>query len=124
MIQIVHAKDELNGCNRLKTFNREKHITMNIKHIPAATARKSWQTFELAAPTAKHVDLVGDFTHWQQQPIHLRKSNDGIWRATVKLEIGPHEYRFMVDDQWCDDPKCVEHVPNPYGGQNDVRQAI
>ena len=122
MIQIVHPRDELNECNKLKTVNIDKRIAMNIKQIPAATGHRMPQTFELAAPTAKHVDLVGDFTRWEQQPIHLSKSKDGIWRTSVNLETGPHEYRFMVDDQWCDDPKCAQHVPNPYGGQNDVRQ--
>jgi 1,4-alpha-glucan branching enzyme len=97
-------------------------MNIPLKRTPSATARSINQTFEFAAPTAKHVELVGDFTHWQEKPIHLRKNNDGIWRTTVNLQLGPHEYRFLVDDQWCDDPKCAQHVPNPFGGQNDVRQ--
>jgi hypothetical protein len=28
----------------------------------------------------------------------------------------------MVDGQWRDDPECALHVPNPYGGQDAVRQ--
>ena len=93
-----------------------------LKRNPSPTSHSISQTFEFAAPAAKHVELVGDFTHWQQEPISLRKNNDGIWQTTVNLESGPHEYRFLVDDQWCDDPKCAQHAPNPYGGQNDVRQ--
>jgi 1,4-alpha-glucan branching enzyme len=126
VIQIAHEQDDLSGSIPLKTFNIEKQIAMNIhvKRRPSATARRLLQTFELAAPAAKHVELVGDFTHWQQSPIHLHKSFDGLWRASVVLELGRHEYRFLVDDQWCDDPKCAIHVPNPYGGQNDVRQVI
>ena len=122
VIKIANEPNDLIEGIPLKAFNIEKHMAMNIKPTPAATARSVKQTFELAAPAAKHVELVGDFTHWQEHPIHLRKSFGGIWRTTVNLESGPHEYRFLVDDQWYDDPKCAMHVPNPYGGQNDVRQ--
>ena len=80
------------------------------------------QTFSFAAPTAMSVQLVGDFTHWQQQPISLRKGGDGIWRATVELPPGDHHYRFLVDGQWHDDPECALQVPNPFGGQDAVRQ--
>ena len=124
MIQIANEQDDLIEGNPLKTFNIEKHMAMNIRRTPAAIGRSKSQNFELAAPTAKHVELVGDFTHWQEHPISLHKSFGGIWRTRVKLESGPHEYRFLVDDQWCDDPKCAMHVPNPYGGQNDVRQVV
>jgi 1,4-alpha-glucan branching enzyme len=68
------------------------------------------------------VQLVGDFTLWQQQPIQMRKGLDGIWRATVELPPGSHHYRFLVDGQWRDDPECALQVPNPYGSQNSVRQ--
>jgi len=80
------------------------------------------QTFSFAAPDARSVQLVGDFTHWQQQPINLRKGADGIWRATVELAPGDHHYRFLVDGEWHDDPECALHVPNPFGSQDAVRQ--
>ena len=120
---MVHEQDDLIVGIPLQTLNGENRMAMNIsKRTPSAGTRRSLQTFELAAPAAKHVELVGNFTHWQQSPISLRKSRDGMWRASVILGLGRHEYRFLVDDQWCDDPKCARHEPNPYGGQNDVRQ--
>ena len=80
------------------------------------------QTFTFVSPDAKSVELVGDFTQWQQQPIRLQKSADGVWRTTVELPTGPHYYRFLVDGQWHDDPKCTLHVPNPFGSQDCVCQ--
>jgi 1,4-alpha-glucan branching enzyme len=80
------------------------------------------QTFSITAPTADSVQLVGDFTHWQAEPINLHKEGSGIWRTTVKLEPGEHHYRFLVDGQWRDDPECTVRVPNPYGSQDSVRQ--
>ena len=43
------------------------------------------QPFALSAPTALSVQLVGDFTNWQEKPINLKKGAKGIWRARVPL---------------------------------------
>jgi 1,4-alpha-glucan branching enzyme len=75
-----------------------------------------------ASTKASSVQLAGDFTQWQQQPIDLRKGGDGIWRATVELGPGEHHYRFLVNGQWHDDPECSLHVPNPFGSQDAVRR--
>ena len=86
------------------------------------TGNRTRQTFSFSAPGATSVQLVGDFTHWQQQPIQMRRGAGGVWHATVELTPGAHHYRFLVDGQWRDDPDCAVHVPNPYGGRNAVRQ--
>jgi len=78
------------------------------------------QTFSFKAPDATSVLLVGDFTHWQKNPISLRKHADGVWRATVPLAPGEHHYRFLVDGEWRDDPECAVRVSNPYGSQDAV----
>jgi 1,4-alpha-glucan branching enzyme len=80
------------------------------------------QSFSIRAPEAESVQLVGDFTHWQEQPISLHKSADGVWKATVNLEPGTHQYRFLVNGEWQDDPECTLREPNPYGGENMMRQ--
>jgi len=80
------------------------------------------QTFAFSAPDALSVQLVGDFTQWQERPISLHKSADGLWRATVELSPGTHHYRFLVDGQWRDDPECILRAPNPFGGENMTRQ--
>jgi 1,4-alpha-glucan branching enzyme len=84
------------------------------------SARK--QTFRFAAPGAMSVLLVGDFTHWQQRGIPMQKGKDGVWTATAELPPGTHHYRFIVDNEWRDDPECTVRVPNPYGSQDMVRQ--
>lgn len=52
----------------------------------------------------------------------MQKAKDGTWTATVTLPPGKHNYRFIVDGEWQDDPECTLRVPNPYGSQNMVRQ--
>ncbi|NGO39274.1 hypothetical protein G4L39_07665 [Limisphaera ngatamarikiensis] len=79
------------------------------------------QTFRFTAPDAMSVLLVGDFTHWQNAPIPMRKGPGGVWEVTVPLAPGIYHYRFLVDGEWRDDPECTLRVPNPFGSQNNVR---
>jgi 1,4-alpha-glucan branching enzyme len=79
------------------------------------------QIFAIQAPTAMTVQLVGDFTHWQEHPVALKKDSGGVWRTEVELPPGRHHYRFIVDGLWTDDPDCTVRVPNPFGGDNMVR---
>jgi 1,4-alpha-glucan branching enzyme len=80
------------------------------------------QTFSFHAPDALSVQLVGDFTHWQKNPINLKRQSNGTWRTAVVLAPGTYHYRFLVDGQWRDDPECALHVPNPFGSKNAVRE--
>ena len=80
------------------------------------------QTFSFSAPEATSVQLVGDFTQWQERPVNLQKGADGVWRTAVNLPPGAHHYRFLVDGEWRDDPECALRTPNPFGGENMTRQ--
>lgn len=84
--------------------------------------RPRTQTFSFTAPDAMSVLLVGEFTEWQQRAIALEKGKDGVWTTSVKLPPGTHNYLFIVDGEWCDDPACAVRVPNPFGGHDMVRQ--
>jgi 1,4-alpha-glucan branching enzyme len=90
---------------------------MASKQLP-----RKQQLFSIKAPTATSVMLAGDFTQWQEKPIQLKKEPTGVWRASVELAPGTHRYRFIVDGQWCDDPTCALHEPNPYGSRDAVLQ--
>jgi 1,4-alpha-glucan branching enzyme len=77
--------------------------------------------FTLQAPEAVNVAVAGDFTSWEINPKPMKKNKSGQWKATVSLEPGRYEYKFIVDGQWLDDPESQERAPNPYGGSNCVR---
>jgi 1,4-alpha-glucan branching enzyme len=77
-------------------------------------------TFSLLAPEARSVQLAGDFTGWQQSPVHLKKLKGGLWKTTVSLLPGRHEYRLLVDGQWHDDPECKLRQANQFGGENCI----
>ena len=86
----------------------------------AVTHKK--QVFKITEPGATNVLLVGDFTNWEKKAITMEKDPAGVWTATVKLAPGTHNYLFIVDGQWRADPECSSRVPNPFGGQNMVRE--
>jgi 1,4-alpha-glucan branching enzyme len=98
------------------TSDRSKErISMSAQKLP-----KQKVTFSLVAPHAQSVSVAGDFTSWQQGPIEMKKHKGGIWKKTVSLAPGEHQYRLLVDGQWQDDPNCLLHYPNEFGGQNCV----
>jgi 1,4-alpha-glucan branching enzyme len=76
--------------------------------------------FTLDAPGAEHVVVTGSFCAWQTDAHQLKKYKAGLWETTVPLVPGRHEYRFLVDGVWRNDPACSEVVPNPFGSENCV----
>ena len=49
------------------------------------------------APSARTVQLVGDFNDWQAGATPMRKMPDGRWMASLELHHGHHQYLFLVD---------------------------
>ena len=72
--------------------------------------------FQLSAPGAATVQLVGDFSAWRPAET-LTKSAAGMWTAVYPLPPGVHEYGFLVDGTWVVDPRA-ESVPDGFGGSN------
>jgi hypothetical protein len=67
--------------------------------------------FQLAAPGAHSVTLVGDFNDWSRSAITLQPAEKpGVWTASVPLSAGRHEYAFIVDGKkWVADPYAATH---------------
>jgi 1,4-alpha-glucan branching enzyme len=72
------------------------------------------------APDAREVNLAGEFNNWCRDSLPMHRNGDGLWRARVKLGPGEHQYRFIVDGNWQDDPRALAYVPNVFGSQNSV----
>ncbi|HTH64831.1 MAG TPA: isoamylase early set domain-containing protein [Gemmatimonadales bacterium] len=71
-------------------------------------------------PGAKSVEVVGSFTDWRPGAVVLRDDDqDGIWRASVVLPVGEHEYMFVVDgERWVTDPLAGRYLDDGFGRQN------
>ena len=76
--------------------------------------------FKCRAPQARSVRLAGSFTRWNEQAVTMKRGRDGTWKADVTLPPGRHEYRFLVDGSWQNDPACGACAPNPFGSVNCV----
>ncbi|MBI4355391.1 MAG: glycoside hydrolase [Candidatus Omnitrophica bacterium] len=76
--------------------------------------------FTFPSPPAREVLLLGSFTQWERGPVAMKKDRLGVWRAGIKLPSGQHEYRFLVDGTWQNDPACRQCVPNSFGSANCV----
>ncbi len=76
--------------------------------------------FLFRAKEASEVCLVGDFNEWTVCTTPLRPVGDGLWRVTLELPPGRHEYMFVVDDRWETDPSAPFHADDGFGNQNAV----
>lgn len=88
-------------------------------HVAAHPEEKQ-HAMKLEAPGAKSVVVTGSFCGWAPAGHALRHEGHGTWKATLALQPGRYEYRFIVDGEWRDDPDCSERVPNPFGTENCV----
>src|SRR5215469_10605373 len=75
--------------------------------------------FRLVAKKAQSVAVAGSFNGWDAKKDLLKKDGD-CWKARLTLPKGRHEYRFVVDGVWLNDPNARETATNPYGGTNSV----
>ncbi|TFG60565.1 MAG: hypothetical protein E4H36_11910 [Spirochaetales bacterium] len=80
-------------------------------------------TFQLTAPDADSVVLVGDFTEWDRKAVLLEdKDGDGIWEADITLRRGNiYKYNFIIDgDLWITDPRSAAVIDDDFGGSTSL----
>lgn len=78
--------------------------------------------FVLPASGARSVHVAGSFNDWRPTAIALEDpDHDGVWRATVVLPVGQHEYMFVVDgERWVADPNAGRYIDDDFGRENAV----
>lgn len=106
-----------------RTASRQKEI-MKPKKVKLTDAPADEQTagaeFLYVAPEAHEVYLAGSFNDWNPAHLLMRRDAEGVWRLRVVLAPGRHEYRFVADGIWNDDPRACAYVPNQFGWCNCV----
>jgi hypothetical protein len=88
----------------------------------AATTRRSVQ-FVLVAPTARKVQVVGDFNDWDASHAEYRAEHrgGGVWSVTAAVPEGHHRYSFVVDDSlWVADPTAPRALDDDFGMPNSA----
>ena len=66
------------------------------------------------------VQVVGTFNDWQPNSGKMSRQKDGSFRKRVQLNTGQYRYKFIVDDQWVNDPQAECLTPNPFGTNDSV----
>lgn len=87
-----------------------------------STARRDVQ-FVLVAPTARKVQVVGDFNDWDASHEEFRAQHrgGGVWSVTAKVPVGHHRYSFVVDDSlWVADPTAPRVIDDDFGMPNSA----
>ncbi len=79
-------------------------------------------TFQLRAPDAEHVELLGSFNDWKRGEFVLAGPDaTGYWQVAVPLPEGRHEYVFLVDGhQLTVDPDALIARPDGFGHMNSI----
>ena len=77
--------------------------------------------FELSAPRASHVALVGSFNEWNPVATPLsRDPANGKWVVSLRLPPGRHVYAFVVDGDVTADPSAPRAADDDFGSSNSV----
>ena len=89
--------------------------------VSAASPDREVVRFELAAPTASRVTLVGSFNEWNPVATPLRRDpSSGKWMVSLRLPPGRHVYAFVVDGDVTADPTAPRTADDDFGSANSV----
>ena len=87
---------------------------------PMANGKKQ-VTFKFISDPGCAVYVAGSFNQWDPTVCRLKDNpRSGIYVAKLSVPAGRHEYKFVVNGQWCADPAAPDTVPDGYGSMNSV----
>lgn len=96
-------RDYLNLAQELlKMDKKDEPAVLEISKGPQVV---SGVLFSIRAPLAREVKLAGDFNQWiPDRGVLSSCEEDGLWRKFALLPKGRYNYKFLVDDEWVEDP--------------------
>lgn len=108
--------------------------TLNFvkRRLPPPTASAEGMIFRFEAPSAKVVQLAGDWPEnkWLAGQAQTGtflvgemkdEDGDGIWTRTEKLPAGRYQYKFVIDRvNWKQDPNNPSRIDDGFGGFNSL----
>lgn len=90
------------------------------KAIVKKVIRKKMVKFEFKGESDQEVHVAGTFNDWDPGQLKLKENGDGVYRASLRIPSGRHEYKFVVNGIWCADSHCPDSTPNAHGSINSV----
>jgi 5'-AMP-activated protein kinase regulatory beta subunit len=84
--------------------------------------------FSCHAPKATAVFVAGTLNNWKPDVLPMHPPlQSADWFITLPLPPGHHEFKVIVDGQWCCEPGCKDEyrgcakcIPNEFGTMNRV----
>ncbi|MDZ7631119.1 MAG: isoamylase early set domain-containing protein [Gemmatimonadaceae bacterium] len=70
---------------------------VRVALLPAMATIARPIVFELEAPDAHSVQILGDFNQWSRDSNVMQRGSDGRWRTTTMLPPGRYVYAYLVD---------------------------
>jgi len=97
------------------------NLTSDILTAENQQIETSVREFFFHAPEAGAVYVLGDFNGWQKkESSRLSKLESGTWSAHFTLDRGKYRYKFLVDEEWVNDPENIKTEANEFGTVDSV----
>lgn len=97
---------------------KRPRLPTGVRPVAAAfaveDAARGQRTLRIRVPSARSVELSGDFTNWK--PIALSRTDDDRWEATLPIAPGIHRVAIRVDGDAWTPPPGVSTVPDEFQG--------
>jgi 1,4-alpha-glucan branching enzyme len=103
--------------------NKPVKETREIERLMLLMTHQKGKTiqFEISAKEGSKVYVAGTFNNWDPTTHPLEHHpEDGVFRGTINLPVGKHEYKFVVNGVWHLDAKCPNWTHNEHGSLNSV----
>jgi 1,4-alpha-glucan branching enzyme len=77
--------------------------------------------FQMTAEPGSEVFVAGSFNDWNPKKHRLKDNpGSGHCKTTIVLPAGRHEYKFVVNGEWRNDPNCPDSMASESGAVNSV----
>ncbi|MBN3039139.1 MAG: AAA family ATPase [Candidatus Omnitrophica bacterium] len=91
------------------------------QEIESITQRPSLVQLCLKGMGHNEVYVVGEFNEWRKhRNFQLKKVDDGTWSISLPLKRGTYRYKFIVDNEWINDPSNSLQENDAFGGKNSI----
>jgi hypothetical protein len=98
------------------------HAPAARSHAPAVAGDQALVRFDVRAPGAGGVALVGDFNDWDPAATPMRRDDSADrWSVSLPVTRGRHVYGFVVDrHRWLADPAAPLAPGDGFGSPSSV----
>lgn len=64
---------------------------------------KNWENL----PTSSKVEIAGVWSNWTPTP--CQQGDNGVWKLDITLSPGTYEYKYLINEEWLDNPNEETH---------------